>query len=47
MKKKKERKMELWARAQTELAQNPNIEKGFGILAFDVLQKLAQRRHTG
>ena len=32
--------MELWARAQKELAQNPNLEKDFGILAFDVLQKI-------
>ena len=40
MKKEERKKMELWARAQTELAQNPNIEKGFGILAFDVLEKI-------
>jgi len=40
MKKEERKKMELWARAQTDLAQNPNIEKGFGVLAFDVLQKI-------
>ena len=40
MKKEERKKMELWARAQTELAQNPNIEEGFGILAFDVLEKI-------
>ena len=40
MKSEERKKMELWARAQTELAQNPNIEKGFGILAFDVLEKI-------
>ena len=27
-------------RAQKELAQNPNLEKDLGILAFDVLQKI-------
>ena len=32
--------MELWARAQKELAQNPNLEKDFGILAFEVIQKI-------
>jgi len=40
MKKEERKKMELWARAQKELAQNPNLEKDFGILAFDVLQKI-------
>ena len=40
MKKEERKKMELWARAQKELAQNPNLEKDLGILAFDVLQKI-------
>jgi signal transduction histidine kinase len=40
MKKEERKKMELWARAQKELAQNPNLEKDFGILAFDVIQKI-------
>ena len=40
MKNEERKKMELWARAQKELAQNPNLEKDFGILAFDVLQKI-------
>lgn len=42
MKKEERKKMELWARAQKELAQNPNIEEDFGILAFDVLQKIGK-----
>ena len=40
LKKEERKKMELWARAQKELAQNPNLEKDLGILAFDVLQKI-------
>ena len=40
MKNEERKKMELWARAQKELAQNPNLEKDFGILAFDILQKI-------
>ncbi len=40
MKNEERKKMELWARAQKELAQNPNLENDFGILAFDVLQKI-------
>jgi len=40
MKNEERKKMELWARAQKELAQNPNLEKDFGIFAFDVLQKI-------
>ena len=40
MKNEERKKMELWARAQKELAQNPNLEKDFGILVFDVLQKI-------
>ena len=40
MKNEERKKMELWASAQKELAQNPNLEKDFGILAFDVLQKI-------
>ena len=40
MKNEERKKMELWARAQKELAQNPNLEKDFGILAFEVIQKI-------
>jgi signal transduction histidine kinase len=33
-------KMELWATAQQELIQNTDLSKDYGVLAFDVLQKI-------
>ena len=33
-------KMELWATAQQELIENSDLSRDYGILAFDVLQKI-------
>ena len=39
--KKEERiKMELWATAQQEIAESSNLNRSYGNLAFDVLQKI-------
>ena len=40
LKEEERTKMELWATAQQELIENSDLSRDFGILAFDVLQKI-------
>jgi len=40
LKEEERTKMELWATAQQELIENSDLSRDYGILAFDVLQKI-------
>ena len=40
LKEEERTKMELWATAQQELIENSDLSRNYGILAFDVLQKI-------
>ena len=40
LKEEERTKMELWATAQQELIENSDLSRDYGILAFDVIQKI-------
>lgn len=40
LKEEERTKMELWATAQQELIENSDLSRDFGVLAFDVIQKI-------